>query len=153
MPSTPRTTKGGVLSSEKSENAAASGSGSGKRQATIRHGSSVLWEQPPGHFEAFSKMLIRPENADSRLFDFRVSSYQPRGHVAPHHHEYQEQVYYILEGEGLMEIEGERTVVTPWTVVHIPPTVSHAIYNTGMVDLKLVVVTIPPDDVPDSPGT
>ncbi len=119
---------------------------SNKPKATIRHGAEVLWEQPPGHFDAFSKMLIRPENADSKLFDFRISSYQPKGYVAPHKHEIQEQIYYILDGEALMEVEGERTVVTPWTIVHLPPGVEHAIYNTGMTDLKFVVVTVPPDD-------
>jgi mannose-6-phosphate isomerase-like protein (cupin superfamily) len=31
-------------------------------------------------------------------------------------------------------------------VIHIPPGVTHAIYNTGMVDLKFIVVTTPPDD-------
>jgi mannose-6-phosphate isomerase-like protein (cupin superfamily) len=119
---------------------------SDKPKATIRHGAEVLWEQPPGHFDAFSKMLIRPENADSKLFDFRISSYQPKGYVAPHKHLIQEQIYYILDGEALMEVEGERTVVTPWTVVHLPPGVEHAIYNTGMTDLKFIVVTVPPDD-------
>lgn len=117
------------------------------RKATVRKGAEVLWEQPPGHFDAFSKMLIRPENADTKLFDFRISSYQPKGYVAPHAHEVQEQIYYIIEGEGLMELEGERTVVTPWTAIHIPPGVRHAIYNTGMLDLKFVVVTTPPDDI------
>jgi mannose-6-phosphate isomerase-like protein (cupin superfamily) len=116
------------------------------RKATVRRGSEVLWEEPPGHFDAISKMLIRPENADTKLFDFRISCYQPKGYVARHAHAVQEQIYYILEGEGLMEIEEVRTVVEPWTVVHIPPGVAHAIYNTGMVDLKFVVVTTPPED-------
>jgi len=115
-------------------------------KATIRKGVEVLWEEPPAHFDAFSKMLVRPENADTSRFDFRISSYQPKGFVAPHSHAIQEQIYYILEGEGLMEIDGERTVVQPWTVIHIPPGVTHAIYNTGMVDLKFIVVTTPPDD-------
>ncbi|WNI18739.1 cupin domain-containing protein [Actinacidiphila sp. ITFR-21] len=119
-----------------------------KRTATIRQGAEVLWEQPPNHFDALSKMLVRPENSDSVLFDFRISTYQPKGYVAPHVHRAQEQIYYILEGEGLMELEGERTVVAPWTVVHIPPGVEHAIYNTGMIDLKFVVVTTPPEDGP-----
>ncbi|TCK29206.1 cupin domain [Ancylobacter aquaticus] len=117
-----------------------------KRKATIRRGAEVFWEEPPAHFGAYSKMLVRPENADTRLIDFRISSYQPKGFVGPHKHVVQEQIYYILEGEGLMEIDGERTVVQPWTVIFLPPGVEHAIYNTGMVDLKFVVVTTPPDD-------
>ena len=113
------------------------------RRASIVKGAEVLWEEPPGHFDAFSKMLVTPKNADTRLFDFRISSYQPKGYVAPHKHAVQEQVYYILEGTGLVELEHERTVVSPWTAIHIPPGVMHAIYNTGMCDLKFVVVTTP----------
>ena len=115
-------------------------------KATIVKGAEILWEEPPAHFDAFSKMLVNPQNTDSRLFDFRVSSYQPKGYVAPHKHKIQEQVYYILEGEGLMELDGVRTVVTPWTAISIPPGVVHAIYNTGMCDLKFVVVTTPVSD-------
>ena len=45
-----------------------------------------------------------------------------------------------------MEIEGERTVVRKDDVIFIPPGVEHAIYNTGMVDLRFIVVTSPPDE-------
>ena len=35
----------------------------------------ALWEQPLAHFDAFSQMLVCPTNADTRYFDFRLSSY------------------------------------------------------------------------------
>ena len=57
--------------------------------------------------------------------------YQPKAYVAPHKHRIQEQIYHVLDGEGLMEIEGERTVVRRDDVIFIPPGVEHAIYNTG----------------------
>ncbi|HET6522466.1 MAG TPA: cupin domain-containing protein [Geminicoccaceae bacterium] len=118
-----------------------------ERRATIRQGAAVLWEEPPGHHDAaLSKMLVRPESADTRLLDYRISSYEPKGYVAPHRHRVQEQIYHILEGEGLMEIEGERTVVGPQTVIHLPPGVEHAIYNTGLRTLVFIVVTTPPED-------
>ena len=62
-----------------------------------------------------------------------MSVYQPKAYVAPHRHRIQEQIYHVLDGEGLMEIEGERTVVRKDDVIFIPPGVEHAIYNTGMV--------------------
>lgn len=114
--------------------------------AVIRHGASVMWEEPPNHFDAFSKMLVRPENANTRHFDFRISSYQPKGYVAPHRHAVQEQIYHIQEGEGVMELDGERHVVRPQDTIFIPPGVEHAIYNTGLVDLIFYVITSPPED-------
>jgi mannose-6-phosphate isomerase-like protein (cupin superfamily) len=91
-------------------------------------------------------MLVRPETTGSRLVDYRISLYQPRAYVAPHAHMVQEQVYHVLDGEGLMEIDGKRQVVRKDTVIFIPPGVVHAIYNTGVTDLRFIVVTTPPDD-------
>lgn len=116
-------------------------------RAVIRPAASVMWEEPPAHYGgAYSKMLVRPEPCGSKILDYRVSVYQPRAYVAPHRHRIQEQIYHILDGEGLMEIEGERTVVRKDDVIFIPPGVEHAIYNTGMADLRFIVVTSPPDE-------
>lgn len=116
-------------------------------QACIRAAAEVLWDEMPDHFGgAHSKLLVRPENAGSRAIDYRVSVYQPRAHVAPHRHRIQEQVYHVLDGEGLMEIDGQRRVVRRDDVIFIPPGVEHAIYNTGMTDLRFVVVTSPADE-------
>jgi mannose-6-phosphate isomerase-like protein (cupin superfamily) len=118
-----------------------------KPEAVIRPAASVMWEEPPAHYGgAFSKMLVRPEPCGSKALDYRVSVYQPRAYVAPHKHRIQEQIYHVLDGEGLMEIEGKRTVVRKDDVVFIPPGTEHAIYNPGMVDLRFIVVTSPPDE-------
>lgn len=117
------------------------------RKASIRPNGLVEWEAPPAHYHgALSKMLVRPETCGSRLVDFRISVYQPRGYVAPHRHRIQEQIYYILDGEGMMEIEGERSIVRPHDTIFMPPGVEHAIYNTGLGDLRFIVVTCPPED-------
>ncbi|MBF0279756.1 MAG: cupin domain-containing protein [SAR324 cluster bacterium] len=116
------------------------------KSAVIRAGASVLWENPPAHYSAFSKMLVRPENANTNKLDFRISSYQPMGYVEPHTHKIQEQIYHIQEGEGVMEIDGERHVVRAQDTVHIPPGIEHAIYNSGLVDLVFYVITSPPED-------
>ncbi|HTT37021.1 MAG TPA: cupin domain-containing protein [Burkholderiales bacterium] len=116
-------------------------------KAIIRPAASVMWEEPPAHYGgAYSKMLVRPEACGSKILDYRISVYQPKAYVAPHRHRIQEQIYHILDGEGLMEIEGERTVVRKDDVIFIPPGVEHAIYNTGLTDLRFIVVTSPPDE-------
>jgi mannose-6-phosphate isomerase-like protein (cupin superfamily) len=114
--------------------------------ASIRNINEVLWETFPAHFDAHSKVLVSPAVARSKALDFRISSYQPRGYVAPHKHKVQEQIYHVLEGEGLMEIDGERVVVRQHDCIHLPPGVEHAIYNTGLRDLVFFVVTTPATD-------
>ena len=113
----------------------------------IRNIAEVLWEEPPAHYGgAYSKMLVRPETTGARRLDHRISCYQPKAYVAPHAHRVQEQIYHVLDGEGLMEIAGERRVVRRHDVIFLPPGIEHAIYNTGLTDLVFLVITSPPDD-------
>ena len=117
------------------------------RKAVIRQMAEVLWENPPAHSPgANSKMLVRPENCGSRLIDYRISSYQPMSFVESHTQKVQEQLYHVLEGEGVMELDDERKVVRRDDVIFIPPGVRHAIHDTGKGDLLFLVITTPPDD-------
>lgn len=118
-----------------------------KRESVIRNIAEVDWEDLPGHFGgAFSKFLVHPETTGSQHIDYRISCYQPRAYVESHAHKVQEQVYHVLEGEGLMEIAGERRVVRRHDVIFIAPKVKHAIYNTGITDLVFIVATTPVSD-------
>ena len=118
-----------------------------KPTPAIRAAAEVIWDEPPAHYGgAFSKLLVRPESCGSKSIDYRISVYQPRAYVALHKHRIQEQVYHVLEGEGLMQIGGKRQVVRRHDVIFIPPGVKHAIYNTGLVDLVFIVVTVPIED-------
>jgi len=115
--------------------------------AFIRNIAEVPWREFPNHFgSALSKPLVMPETAKSRHIDYRISIYQPMAHVARHKHAVQEQVYHVLEGEGLMEIEGQNQVVRKHDVIYLPPGVEHMISNTGLVDLVFLVVTSPVSD-------
>ena len=117
------------------------------RRPFIRHVAEVPWRQFPGHFGgALSKPLVMPETAGARHIDYRISMYQPMAHVERHSHKVQEQVYHVLEGEGLMEIDGKNHVVRKHDYVFLPPGVPHAISNTGVADLVFLVVTSPVSD-------
>ena len=114
---------------------------------SIRNIAEEPWQQFPGHFGgALSKALVHPDTVGSRQIDYRISTYQPMAYVELHTHKVQEQVYHVLDGEGLMEIDGERTVVRRHDVIFLPPGVKHAIENTGLGDLTFIVVTTPVKD-------
>ena len=116
-------------------------------KASIRNVVEEPWQQFPGHFGgALSKALVRPENAGSRLVDYRISTYQPMAYVERHAHKVQEQIYHVLEGEGMMEIDGKKQVVRRHDVIFIPPGVPHSIANNGLTDLTFIVVTTPVED-------
>jgi mannose-6-phosphate isomerase-like protein (cupin superfamily) len=120
-----------------------------QRQPSIRNVAETPWRQFPEHFGgALSKPLVMPETLKSKHLDYRISMYQPMAYVARHSHREQEQIYHILEGEGLMEIAGETRVVRRHDVIYLPPGVEHMISNTGLTDLVFIVATSPVTDDP-----
>ena len=113
----------------------------------IRNIVEVPWQQYPDHFGgALSKALVGPGDTDIKLIDYRISSYQPMAYVAPHTHKVQEQIYHVIEGEGSMDINGERYIVRRHDVIHIAPGIEHSITNTGLDNLVFIVVTAPVSD-------
>jgi mannose-6-phosphate isomerase-like protein (cupin superfamily) len=99
------------------------------RQAVIRSIAEVPWRQFPNHHGgALSKPLVMPQTAGCKHLDYRIS------------------IYHVLEGEGLMRIDGKAHVVRKHDVIFLPPGVKHDIANSGLVDLALIVVTSPVTD-------
>jgi mannose-6-phosphate isomerase-like protein (cupin superfamily) len=119
------------------------------RQPLIKNIAETPWREFPNHFGgALSKPLVMPETTKSKHLDYRISMYQPMAHVARHSHKIQEQVYHVLEGEGLMEIAGKTHIVRKHDVIYLPPGVEHMISNTGLTDLVFIVATSPVSDDP-----
>jgi mannose-6-phosphate isomerase-like protein (cupin superfamily) len=113
----------------------------------IRNIAEVPWQEFPNHYGgALSKPLVMPETANSKHLDYRISLYQPMARVAVHSHKVQEQIYHVLDGEGLMEIAGRSTVVRKHDVIYLPPGVEHAISNSGLTGLMFLVITSPVSD-------
>jgi len=54
-----------------------------------------------------------------------------KGSTTPHYHPKAEEIYYILDGQGRMQIGGETRDVGPGDAIAIPPGQVHQITNTG----------------------
>jgi mannose-6-phosphate isomerase-like protein (cupin superfamily) len=107
----------------------------------------LQWKEYPGHFGgALSKALVDPGNTGSGRLDFRISRYAPAAFVEEHVHKVQEQVYYVLEGEGVLTLDAERHLMRPHDYVWVPPGVRHSFHNTGTAGLVFLVVTTPASD-------
>jgi quercetin dioxygenase-like cupin family protein len=118
-----------------------------RRKAFIRNIAQVPWLEFPNHFGgALSKPLVMPDTAGSHHIDYRISMYQPKAYVETHSHKVQEQVYHVIDGEGLMQVDGKNHVVRKHDFIFLPPGVLHAISNTGLTDLVFLVVTSPVTD-------
>lgn len=60
-----------------------------------------------------------------------------------HRHPQTEEIYYILEGRGEMELDGQRRLVQPGDAIAIPPGVPHQISNAGEITLKFLCCCAP----------
>ena len=103
--------------------------------------AEIAWQEYPGHFGgALSKALVRPETCGSRRIDHRISCYQPMAHVAEHVHRVQEQVYHVLEGEGLLTLDDQRHLMRRHDYVFVPPFVPHREENPDPFTEAVVVI-------------
>lgn len=115
--------------------------------ASVRNIVEEPWQQFPAHYGgALSKALVHPDTTGSKQIDYRISTYAPMAYVERHIHKIQEQVYHILEGDGLMELGDEIKVVSKHDVIFIPPGIWHSIKNSGLGNLTFIVVTTPIKD-------
>ncbi len=121
--------------------------GVAKAKAEVREVAEFLWEQSPGHFGgALSKILVSDKTPGARDLDFRISTYAPAAYVQLHAHAAKQQIYYFLEGEGLLEFGDEKRIVRPQHFIFIPPHVPHGLHNTGGGQLVFMVITTPVRD-------
>ena len=63
--------------------------------------------------------------------------------TTPHYHVRTEEIYFILEGEGRMQVGTEVRVVKPGDAIAIPPGELHQIENTGGEVLRFLCCCAP----------
>jgi mannose-6-phosphate isomerase-like protein (cupin superfamily) len=67
----------------------------------------------------------------------------PGATITPHHHQVIEEIYYIIEGAGVMTIGDERRDVGAGDAIYIPKNHRHSLTNTGATVMKLLLVCGP----------
>ena len=83
--------------------------------------------------------LIDPLSLRYSLAHARVA---PGATTLPHRLNNSE-VYYILEGEGEMTIDGEKGALKPGSTVYIPPESMQFVKNTGPGELVFICIVDP----------
>jgi len=66
----------------------------------------------------------------------------PGTSIGRHRHGQNEELYLVLEGEGLMELDGAEFPVRPGSVILNQPHGTHGLRNTSQSVLKLFVVEV-----------
>jgi mannose-6-phosphate isomerase-like protein (cupin superfamily) len=73
-----------------------------------------------------------------------VAEIEPTGSSSaapPHRHDAGE-VYVVLEGEGVLWIDGMRSTVSPGSAAYIPGGAWHVVHNSGDVTLRVLYVLV-----------
>ena len=100
--------------------------------------------------------VFHPANDGERLgggklpYSLAIARLEP-GRQSYDHYLRQAEVYYILEGRGVMHVGEEAAEVGPGDAVYVPPGASQWVSNSGDGELVFAVIVSPPwsaeDDV------
>jgi mannose-6-phosphate isomerase-like protein (cupin superfamily) len=92
---------------------------------------------------SFLKELLHPAKESLAIgYSLAHAVVKPGEKTLPHRLKSSE-VYYVLEGRGLMHVDGERAEVEAGQAVYIPPLAVQSIENTGSNDLAFLCIVDP----------
>ena len=87
--------------------------------------------------------LLHPDKAKLEIrYSLACAIVKPGQTTQPHKLKTSE-VYYILEGRGIMHIEDESAEVRPQQAIYIPPHARQSIHNPGDKDLCFLCIVDP----------
>ena len=83
------------------------------------------------------RTLFSSDNTPTEALTAGVAELQPGGWLGLHRHTPPE-IYYVLEGSGIVSLDGAEHEVTAGAAVFIPGDCEHGIRNDGTVPLRFV---------------
>ena len=94
--------------------------------------------------------LLAYRNSCIRLQSLAEARLAPGTATTPHYHKKTEEIYFILQGQGEMQLDGQRRRVRPGDAIAIPPGSVHTIRNTGPEVLRFLCCCAPPYEHEDT---
>ncbi|MDE0020107.1 MAG: cupin domain-containing protein [Candidatus Poribacteria bacterium] len=107
----------------------------------------IAWEDAPSRPRAndpdgFFKPFVNKETGAARL-QMHVSCVGAGKRAHPPHKHAEEEIIYVLDGRGIVQLDDERTEVEPNAAVFIPSWVFHGIESAGDGPLRYMVILEP----------
>lgn len=90
------------------------------------------------------RSILDRTNAPVQNQSLAEASLPADGATERHYHKLAEEIYFILEGHGQMEIDGENRNITANDAILIPPNAWHQITNTSTEPLRFLCCCAPP---------
>ncbi len=92
---------------------------------------------------AIVRELASPRNSRLTRHSLAEIHHPPGTASQAHYHTEAEEVYYVLTGQGAVEIDGQVQDLRPGDVVVIVPGQRHKVWPRGNDDLVLLVTCVP----------
>ncbi len=92
--------------------------------------------------------ILNHSNAPVQNQSLAEATLPSGGSTRGHHHKRSEEIYFVLEGTGRMEIDGETREVSPGDAILIPPGAWHEI--AAVTDLRFLCCCSPPYEHADT---
>ena len=83
------------------------------------------------------------EDVLKRLGGFWQTTVPPGKRLDPHQHEKHEQIYYLIEGSGLLRVGEEIRRVRKGDAIYIPPNTIHGFENDSEKPCTIIMVDAP----------
>lgn len=90
------------------------------------------------------RSILDHTNAPVENQSLAEASLPPGTATERHYHKKSEEIYYILEGTGVMELDGETREVVPGDAILIPPGSWHQITAAQGNEIRLLCCCAPP---------
>lgn len=88
--------------------------------------------------------MIGPSNSEARNLTFGLAEFPPDSNAKAHVHDAQEEIIFILSGEGEIITTESVHELKSGIAVFIPPKLEHRISVTGDTPLRLITLFSPP---------
>lgn len=88
--------------------------------------------------------LFHPDSSAVEGFSVAEAVVEPGQGTEAHRHRLSQEVYYVLEGSGVMRLGEDAFIVACGDAILIPPGTSHSIKNSGADALHILCTCCPP---------
>ncbi len=96
-------------------------------------------QKEPTRNGALKRVLLRHEEVDSPYLMFLNEVYVAAGEtITAHKHEDMEEIFYFLQGQGVMQIADETQPVIAGDRIIVPAQTTHVLTNNSDTEMKFV---------------
>ena len=100
--------------------------------------------RPANHTGTLNRRLVGPGALESKAIEILRGSLQPGKGAVPHAHPGIEQAVYLISGQAVAEVAGERLELATGDCCHFPADTSHSFIAVGDEPAEIIVVYAPP---------